>query len=64
MTDLEKLQYIHNTVQKVLHLCCIYEIPKDMDYSFDDEMIAKALSFVTDLIDPYLPEDDEETQCS
>ena len=61
MTDLEKLQYVHNTVQKVLHLSCLYEIPKDM---FDAKMIVKALSFVNDLIDPYLPEDDEETQCS
>ena len=58
MTDLEKLEYVHNTVQKVLHLCCIYEIPKDMDYSFDDQMIAQALSFVDDLYDK------EETQCS
>ena len=58
MTDLEKLEYVHNTVQKVLHLCCIYEIPKDMDYSFDHNIIAQALSFVDDLYDK------EETQCS
>ena len=56
MTDLEKLEYVHNTVQKVLHLCCIYEIPNNM--SFDDQTIAKALSFVGDL---YVK---EETQCS
>ena len=61
MTDLEKLQYVHHTVQRVLHLSCLYEIPKDM---FDAKMIVKALSFVNDLIEPYLPEDDEETQCS
>jgi len=57
MTDLEKLEYIHNTVQKVLRLSCIYEIPKDLDYSFDAAVIAQALTYVGDLIDPHLPED-------
>ena len=53
MTDLEKLEYVHCTVQKVLHLYCLYKVPNDI---IDDHMVVQALSFVDDLIEPYLQE--------
>ena len=42
MTDLEKLEYIH---------CTIQEVQNDI---IDDHMIVQALSFVEDLREPYL----------
>ena len=49
MTDLEKLEYIH---------CTIQEVQNDI---IDDHMIVQALSFVEDLREPYLQDDE---QCS
>ena len=44
MTDLEKLEYIHCTIQEV------------QNNIIDDHMIAQTLSFVEDLREPYLQE--------
>ena len=44
MSDLEKLEYIHCTIQEV------------QNNIIDDHMIAQTLSFVEDLREPYLQE--------
>ena len=48
MTDLEKLEYIHCTIQEV------------QNKIIDHHMIAQALSFVEDLREPHLQEQSRE----